>query len=98
MLNYQCYYLSFNNPERRENMIRIFNSSVSMDDDRIIKHGNNLTPFSADWIITKDTVNRAIIYPMLALEDGKSKYSHEGQQNFHDRCHNEHFDHNIFII
>lgn len=225
MLNYQVYCLSFNNPERRENMIKrfnhvnincIFNSGVSMDDDRMApgKGGNscmyghldmitdfynsdkeigifceddicihkdlsiilpeviedfkimsldiillgyllpykisnpnsicnttkynyynyddelwgtqmymlsksyakyiidtystnyaessiintNLIPFSADWTITKDTLNRAIIYPMLALEDGKKIYNHEGQQNFHDRCHNEHFDPNIFII
>jgi GR25 family glycosyltransferase involved in LPS biosynthesis len=40
------------------------------------------TPFSADWTITKDG-RRALIYPLLVVEDGKSVYTHWGQQQFH---------------
>jgi GR25 family glycosyltransferase involved in LPS biosynthesis len=47
--------------------------------------GRNTPPFSSDWTITKDG-NRAIVYPMYAVEDGKTVYDHEGQRNFHERC------------
>jgi hypothetical protein len=43
-------------------------------------------PFSSDWTITKDG-NRALIYPMLAVEDGKSNHEHWGQHNFHQQAH-----------
>ena len=56
-----------------------------------------LTPFSSDWIFTKEG-NRALISPMLAVEDGKSKYADQGQQAFHDNCHNAHFVPELFII
>jgi hypothetical protein len=42
-------------------------------------------PFSPDWTITK-TGNRALITPLMAVEDGKDSlehYSHEGQYRFH---------------
>ncbi len=41
-----------------------------------------MTPFSADWTITKDG-NRAIVYPMYAVEDGKKKYGWKDQENLH---------------
>jgi GR25 family glycosyltransferase involved in LPS biosynthesis len=47
---------------------------------------SELTPFSADWIITKDG-NKALIQPMLAVEDNKINYEHDGQMNFHTKCH-----------
>ena len=46
-------------------------------------------PFSADWTITKEG-NRRIVYPMLAIEDGKSTYDHAGQAHFHALSHSAH--------
>ena len=46
-------------------------------------------PFSADWTITKEG-NRRIVYPMLAIEDGLSKYDDEGQRQFHAAAHSAH--------
>jgi GR25 family glycosyltransferase involved in LPS biosynthesis len=43
---------------------------------------SNLIPFSADWTITKDG-NRALLYPLIVIEDGKQNYDHNGQHNFH---------------
>ena len=43
---------------------------------------SNLTPFSADWTITKDG-NRALLYPLITVEDGKKNYNHVGQYNYH---------------
>lgn len=52
--------------------------------DRILA-GENLTPFSADWTLTKDG-NRAIVCPMLAVEEGIIASNHQGQINFHRSC------------
>lgn len=56
---------------------------------------NTLTPFSADWTITKEG-NRALISPCLAVEDGKSnmiQYDNSYEQFiFHKRCHEAHYD------
>jgi len=43
---------------------------------------SNLPPFSADWTITKDG-NRALLFPLIVIEDGKQNYEHDGQHNFH---------------
>jgi hypothetical protein len=52
---------------------------------------NELIPFAADHFITK-LGNSALIYPLIAIEDGKSTYDHYGQQHFHDSCFHFHFD------
>jgi hypothetical protein len=42
-------------------------------------------PFSPDWTISK-LANRALVYPMLAVEDGTDSfahYGHQGQYDFH---------------
>jgi hypothetical protein len=58
---------------------------------------NNLDkPYSPDWVITKNG-NRAILYPMIAVEEGSTKTSHEGQNDFHKRCFEANYDANIFI-
>ena len=56
------------------------------------------TPYSADWIITKKTANRAILYPPLCIENGENleKYKDQyGQYSCHQLSHtlhvNEHF-------
>lgn len=46
-----------------------------------------LTPFNPDWTITKLSSKRALLYPMLAVEDGKGHYDHWGQGNFHRMSH-----------
>ena len=57
---------------------------------------NDMKPFSADWVFTKEG-NRALIYPPLVIEDGKTKYKDEGQQIFHDRCHVHSYVEGLFI-
>jgi len=47
---------------------------------------NSMTPFNSDWTFTKEG-NRALLYPMIALEDGKTKYLDGGQHNYHQECH-----------
>ena len=48
-------------------------------------------PFSADWTITKEG-KRCIVYPMLAIEDGLTKYGENegGQHEFHMMAHSSH--------
>ena len=41
--------------------------------------------FAADWTLTKDG-NRALIYPMVAVEEGGVSTSHQGQIDFHRTC------------
>lgn len=42
-------------------------------------------PFASDWTITKEG-NRAMIYPMLAVEEGQVNTDHQGQINYHRQC------------
>jgi hypothetical protein len=42
-------------------------------------------PYSADWTLTKDG-KKALLYPMLALEEGAEKSNHKGQCEFHQKC------------
>jgi hypothetical protein len=43
---------------------------------------NKDKPFSPDWTLTKEG-NRALIYPMMAVEEGIVKCDHPGQISFH---------------
>ena len=56
-----------------------------------------LTPFSSDWLFTKDG-NRALIAPILATEDNQSFYTDLGQREFHKKCFLAHFDDATFIV
>lgn len=47
----------------------------------------SLPPFNPDWTITKFTEKRALLYPMLAVEDGKGNYDHWGQGEYHRNSH-----------
>ena len=58
---------------------------------------SELTSFSADWSITKDG-NRALIQPMLAVEDNKITYDHHGQMDFHARCHQINFTDDFIVF
>jgi hypothetical protein len=54
-------------------------------------------PFSADWSITKEG-KRCIVYPMLAIEDGQTKYDdHAGQHEFHLSAHFSHVNASTYI-
>ena len=58
-------------------------------------------PFSPDWTISKcPDVNRALLYPMLAVEDGSDSYdhyAHDGQYNFHMETFRFNYIKDIFI-
>jgi GR25 family glycosyltransferase involved in LPS biosynthesis len=43
-------------------------------------------PYSPDWILTKYANKRALLYPPLAIENGKTPTTHEGQRQFHKDC------------
>jgi Glycosyltransferase family 25 (LPS biosynthesis protein) len=54
------------------------------------------TSYCADWIITKKTKKRAIVFPPLCIENGDvDHYEHHGQRVFHKESYtkhvNEHF-------
>jgi hypothetical protein len=44
-----------------------------------------IIPFSADWTITKEG-KRALLYPLLVIENGLSIYVDEGQEWSHKKC------------
>uniref|UniRef100_A0A6C0I1M6 Glycosyl transferase family 25 domain-containing protein n=1 Tax=viral metagenome TaxID=1070528 RepID=A0A6C0I1M6_9ZZZZ len=43
------------------------------------------TPFCSDWQITKFG-ERALLVPMVGVEEGGTKTDHDGQNNFHQSC------------
>lgn len=51
-------------------------------------------PFSPDWTITKFG-KRALVHPMLAVEEGNVVTDHLGQQSFHKQCTATHYDPSI---
>ena len=53
-------------------------------------------PYNPDWTLTKDGV-RAMIYPMIALEEGATKTDHTGQNSFHKLCFDTNYDEQIFF-
>lgn len=58
-------------------------------------------PFSPDWTVSKcPGMNRCLLYPMLAVEDGSDPYEHYGhdaQYNFHMETYRHNFIENEFI-
>lgn len=56
----------------------------------------NLVPFAADWTITKDG-NKAIVYPMYAVEEGNINSDHWGQINFHKSCKDFNYRESLYI-
>ena len=53
-------------------------------------------PYNPDWILTK-TGNRALIVPMLAVEEGDTKTDHGGQNEFHRRCFECNYNGDLYI-
>lgn len=64
--------------------------------DRFLANPEGHRQFSADWTITKEG-RRAIVYPMLAIEDGLSTYDDYGQSVFHRMSHESHKDASTYI-
>lgn len=55
----------------------------------------NNGPYSPDWTITKDG-KHAMLYPMIAIEEGNTKTDHYGQNFFHQNCFLKNYDSEIF--
>ena len=51
------------------------------------QYDTSLPPPNPDWSLTKLTTERALLYPMLAVEDGKGIYDHWGQGEYHRNSH-----------
>lgn len=67
----------------RKNAIRILEKYTP--DYAIQSLHNKDLIFSSDCVLTKDG-NRALIAPIMAIEDNSTEYNHEGQRNFHAAC------------
>jgi hypothetical protein len=39
----------------------------------------SLTPFSSDWTITKDAPNKALMFPLVAIENYQEEYADPGK-------------------
>lgn len=52
--------------------------------------------YNPDWTITKYG-KRAVITPMIAVEEGNEKSGHDGQSDFHRECHESNYKNNIYI-
>ena len=55
-----------------------------------------ITPFSADWTITKDGGNRAMIYPLVSIENCQTTYSDEYQYSCRKKCYDLFYSPDIF--
>jgi GR25 family glycosyltransferase involved in LPS biosynthesis len=53
-------------------------------------------PFSPDWTLTK-MGNRAVIYPMVALEEGDTKCNWDSEIDYHQKCFKMHYVEREFI-
>ena len=76
----QMYML---NRETAENFLRKYTVEYALKSEQ----NSNLPYFSPDWTLTK-IGKRAIVYPMLAVEEGNVVTSHTGQATFHQLCSN----------
>lgn len=53
-------------------------------------------PYNPDWTLTKDG-KKAIVYPMLGLEEGTQKSDHAGQDYYHRLCFEVNYDKDIYF-
>lgn len=60
-------------------------------------YNNNNIPFSADFILTKDGKNRALITPIMAIEDNSNIIEDYYQNEYHKNCFNCNFDKDLFL-
>jgi hypothetical protein len=75
----QMYMLS------REHALELYDKYAYDYADQTITN-SVMTPFSSDWIITKTAENRALVYPLIVIEDGQSEYADVGQNESRIRC------------
>ena len=75
-----------------EYLINNYNLSYAL----ISENNSDLQPFSSDHIITK-AGNSALIYPLMAIENGDTEYQDLGQHIFHKGCFQFHFNPNDFV-
>jgi len=57
---------------------------------------NEKSPFSPDWTLTKFG-NNAIVYPMIALEEGDTKCDLDSEITFHQKCFQQNYVARVFI-
>jgi len=69
----------------REHAIELYERYAYIYADLTIMN-SQMTPFSSDWILTKSANNRALIYPLMVIEDGRSTYTDLGQAQSRTRC------------
>ena len=62
--------------------------------DRTI-YNPSIIPFSADWTLTKEG-EKAIIYPLVAIENYEAEYEDEGQNTCRKKCHHLFYSEDIF--
>ena len=67
--------------------------------ERCVLENSQMTPFAADWTITKNG-NRAMITPAIAVEiyDYNKPYEYGPQDNFHRLSYEVHFDSNVHSV
>ena len=56
-----------------------------------------MTPFSADWTLTKDGQQRALINPMLCVENGQKRHNDPAQDQLHYGCFKLYYHPDLFI-
>lgn len=59
-------------------------------------HDPSMRPPNPDWSLTKHTSERALMYPMMAVEDGKGNYDHYGQGEYHRNSHKANYNPDTF--
>jgi GR25 family glycosyltransferase involved in LPS biosynthesis len=57
-----------------------------------------LTPFAADWTITKATQKRGLVFPLLVIEDNSCGADNVSQSESHKRCFYYSFDERAYVI
>ena len=80
-------------------------SMYSLERNHALYLLENLTPekcsqkgvvFTSDWSITK-IGKRALMYPILGLEEGYVETTHQGQVNFHRACSDYHYNPKLYV-
>lgn len=52
----------------------------------------SIPQFVSDWLITKSTKRRALISPMIGVEEGKTQSAENRYSEYHQRCHDINYD------
>jgi GR25 family glycosyltransferase involved in LPS biosynthesis len=71
----QMYLIS---RKQGETLLSTFTPDYALDNLDVV-------PYNPDWTITKHG-KRAILYPMMAVEEGNTNTDHSGQNEFHRQC------------